>query len=89
MQSLKLVAYSCTAVWLAGIFQILGVLAGLLSLVALHLFAVHVLPGRHRMKKVPADKAVAYTVVVVLCVLVLGALVGSVLHMTMYSAITY
>lgn len=88
LQSLKLVAYSCTAVWLAGIFQILGVLAGLLSLVALVYSLYTFYLGVTVMKKVPAEKAVTYTVVVVVCVIVLGMLVGSVLQMTMYSAMT-
>ena len=89
LQSLKLVAYSCTAVWLAGILQLLGPLAGLLSLVALIYSLYTFYLGVTVMKKVPSEKVVTYTVVVVVCIIVLGALVGSVLNMTMYSASTY
>ena len=89
LQSLKLVAYSCTAVWLAGIFQILGMLAGLFGLVALVYSLYTFYLGVTVMKKVPAEKAVTYTVVVVLCVIVLGALIGSVLQLTMYGNMMY
>ena len=89
LQSLKLVAYSCTAVWLAGIFQILGMLAGLFGLVALVYSLYTFYLGVTVMKKVPAEKAVTYTVVVVLCVIVLGALIGSLLQLTMYGNMMY
>jgi Yip1 domain len=84
LQSLKLVAYSCTAVWLAGIFQILGMLAGIISLIALIYSLYTFYLGVTVMKKVPAEKAVTYTVVVILCVILLGALLGSLMRMTMF-----
>ena len=40
--------------------------------------------GVTAMKKVPQEKAVTYTVVVVVCVLVLGAVIGGVMRMTTY-----
>jgi Yip1 domain len=80
MQSLKLVAYSCTATWLAGIFHLLGLLGGLLSLVALCYALYTFFLGVPAMKKCPADKAVPYTVVVVVCVLVLGAIIGALMR---------
>jgi Yip1 domain len=88
IQSLKLVAFSCTAVWLAGIFQVLGMLAGLLSLLALIYSLYTFYLGVTVMKKCPQEKAVAYTVVVVVCVLVLGAVVGGVLRSTLYGGMT-
>jgi hypothetical protein len=74
IQSLKLVAYSSTAAWLAGIFQILGTLGGLVGLIALLYSLYTFYLGVSVMKKCPQDKAVGYTVVVVVCVLVLGAI---------------
>ena len=84
LHSLKLAAYSCTVTWLAGIFQLLGMLGGLLSLLALCYALYTFFLGVTVMKKCPQDKAVAYTVVVVVCVLVLGAVIGAVLQSTMY-----
>lgn len=85
LQSLQLVAYSCTAVWLAGILQLLGMLAGILSLIALIYSLYTFYLGVTVMKKVPQEKAVTYTVVVVLCVMVLGAVIGFLLRTTLYS----
>ena len=75
-QALKLAAYSMTAAWLAGIFHILPMLgilaiAGLYSLYLLYL-------GLPVMMKAPADKAVAYTVVVVVAGIVIWALISAV-----------
>ncbi len=84
LQSLKLVAYSCTAVWLAGIFQILGMLAGLIGLIALIYSLYTFYLGVTVMKKVPAEKAVGYTVVVVIGAIVLGVLLGSLMSLLGY-----
>jgi Yip1 domain len=89
LQSLKLVAYSSTAAWLAGIFHLLGPLFGLLSLVALIYSLYTFYLGVTVMKKVPAEKAVTYTVVVVVCVIVLGVLIGSVMQMTAFGSMGY
>ncbi len=81
MNSLKLVAYSYTAVWVAGIFQLLGRLGGIVGLLAglytLYTFYL----GVTVMKKCPEDKAVAYTLVVVVC----GILIGVVLFGIVFS----
>jgi hypothetical protein len=79
MQSLKLVAYSYTATWVAGIFQILGVLAGLIGILALIYSFYTFYLGVTTMKKCPQDKAAAYTIVVLVCGLVLGVVLGGVL----------
>lgn len=79
IQSLKLTAYSYTAAWLAGIFQLIpgiGAIVGLLA--AIYSFYVFYL-GVPVMKKIPADKAVGYTIVVVLCGIVLGFVLSGVL----------
>ncbi len=46
LQSFKLVAYSMTASWIAGIFKLLPYLGGLVALLGAHLYAVYVLPRR-------------------------------------------
>ena len=72
VQSLKLVAYSYTAAWIAGIFLLIPVLGGVIALLAaiytLYTFYV----GVPVLKKCPQDKAVGYTVVVVICGILLG-----------------
>lgn len=85
LQALKLVAYSCTAIWIAGVLNlipflaVLGLLAALYSLYTLYL-------GLPVMMKTPADKVIVYLVVGILVTLVvnwilffiLGALTGGV-----------
>lgn len=76
----KLVAYSMTAGWLAGIFGLIPALAvlGLAGLYSLYLLYT----GASALMNVPEDKAVGYTAVTVVCALVLGfvasAITGSV-----------
>lgn len=76
MQALKVAAYSMTAAWIAGIFVILPALAvlsiaGLYSIYLLYL-------GLPVLMKAPADKAGAYTVVVVLVGIVVFMLIQAV-----------
>jgi hypothetical protein len=79
IQSLKLTAYSHTAVWVAGILQLLGTIGGLIGLLAaIYAFYTFYL-GAPVMKKCSAEKAVGYTLVVVICAIVLSVLVGGVL----------
>jgi hypothetical protein len=79
IQSLKLTTYSYTAAWVAGIFQLLGVLAGIIGLLAaIYSFYTFYL-GVPTMKKCPQDKAAGYTIVVVLCGIVLSVVLGGVL----------
>jgi Yip1-like protein len=69
VQALKVVAYSYTASWIGGIFSlipalsVIGILFGLYSLYLLYL-------GLPVLMKSPPDKAVGYTVVVVVCTIV-------------------
>ena len=86
MQSLKLVAYSYTAVWVAGIFHVLGRLGGLVGLLAAIYSLYTFYLGVQVMKKCPADKAVAYTLVVMACVILLGVLVFGVIFSTFMGA---
>lgn len=69
VQAMKVAAYSGTAAYLAGIFQIipaLGIL-GLLGLYSLYLLYL----GLPRLMKAPADKAMGYTIVTVVVAIVL------------------
>lgn len=70
-RAFRLCAYSFTAAWVAGIFQLipaLSILAVLLSLYSLYLFYLGATP----MMGIPADKAVGYTAVTVICAIVLS-----------------
>lgn len=69
----KLVAFGATASWLSGIFSLIPMLGilGLLGLYSFYLFYT----GASTMMKVPAEKAVGYTVVTFLCAFVLMLIV--------------
>ncbi|MAC58633.1 MAG: YIP1 family protein [Novosphingobium sp.] len=74
--SFKLVAYSMTAGWLAGIFSLLPALSilGIVGLYSLYLFYV----GAPELMKVPADKVLGYTAVTVVCAIILGFIASAV-----------
>ena len=79
MQSLKLTAYSYTAAWIAGVFNLIPGIGGIIALIgAIYSFYTFFL-GVTVMKKCPQDKAIAYTIVVVICGLLLGLALGGVL----------
>ena len=77
MQALKVSAYSSTASWVAGILLLLPglrtlfILGGLYSLYLLFL-------GLPKLMKSPEDKAATYTIVVIVCAVVLFLVVGAV-----------
>jgi len=75
VQALKAAAYSYTAAWVAGIFMvfpILGIIMVLVSLYSLYLLYL----GLPIVMKAPQEKAVGYTVVVVLVAIVLWIVIG-------------
>ena len=76
VQALKVAAYCSTASWIAGIFLILPALAilGLLGLYSLYLLFL----GLPVLMKAPEDKAVGYTVVVIIGAIVLYAVIGAI-----------
>ena len=77
--SLKLVAYSLTAAWIAGIFRIVPYIGGIVGLIAA-VYSIYTLYlGVPPIKKSPADKAMAYTVVVLICYILLIVVLGMVL----------
>ena len=76
-QAVKVAAYSSTAAWVAGTLAIvpqLAPLGGLLGLYSLYLLYL----GLPLLMRVPADKAIAYTVVTILAAIMLFVVVGAI-----------
>jgi Yip1 domain len=75
-QALKLTAFSLTASWVAGIFNIIPFLGWLLSLLGslygLYLFYL----GAPVLMKVPEQKAIGYTVVIIVVAIVIGLVIS-------------
>ena len=76
IQSLKLVAYSYTAAWIAGIFLLIPVVGGIIALLAAIYAWYTFYLGVSVLKKCPQDKAVGYTIVVVICGVLLGVVLA-------------
>ena len=75
IQALKVSAFSPTAMWLAGIFSIVPVL-GILGIIGLYsLYLLYT--GLPVLMKTPDEKAVPYTVVVIIIAIVLGIIVSA------------
>jgi hypothetical protein len=75
LRALKVTAYSFTAGWVAaivGIIPVLGIVALIGALYGLYLLYL----GLPVLMKSPPDKSVGYTVVVVICAIVVGILVN-------------
>ena len=78
MNALKLVAYSSTAAMVGGIFALIPAL-GVLTLVA-SLYSLYLLYlGVAALMKVPQEKVIAYTAVLVVCAIVVGVIAGTIL----------
>jgi hypothetical protein len=75
-QALKVAAYSATASWVAGIFLILPALGvlGLLGLYSVYLLYL----GLPVLMKVPADKSLGYTAIVIICAIVVWVIIGAI-----------
>ncbi|HVT40568.1 MAG TPA: Yip1 family protein [Gemmatimonadaceae bacterium] len=75
-QALKVAAYSATASWVAGIFLILPALSvlGILGLYSVYLLYL----GLPVLMKVPADKSVGYTAIVIICAIVVWVIIGTI-----------
>jgi len=85
-QALKLVAYSMTPGWVGAIFQLLPWVGGLLSLLA-SLYGIYLFYlGAPALRKCSDAKAIGYTIVVVLCVIVLQVLLASVLFAMLFGS---
>ncbi len=78
MSALKLIAFSGTAAMVGGVFAIIPAL-GILTLIA-GLYSLYLLYlGVPVLMKVPQEKALPYTVVLVVCAIVIGVVAGTVL----------
>lgn len=82
--SLKLVAYAMTAAWVGGLFQIVPFIGWMVALAgaiySIYLFYL----GAPVLRKCSSDKAIGFTAVVALCVIVLQVVLGSILIATMF-----
>jgi hypothetical protein len=72
--ALKLAAYSYTAAWIAGIFNVLGIFGSVLALLAAIYSWYTFYLGAPVLNKCTSEKAVQFTIVVVLCGIALGLL---------------
>jgi Yip1 domain len=74
IQALKVATYSSTAGWLAGIFALIPALSilGIVGLYSLYLLYL----GLPVLMKTPVEKALGYTVVVILAAIVLFMVIG-------------
>ena len=73
-QALKVAAYSSTAVWIVGV---LGLIPALSILWPLGLYSLYLLSlGLPVLMKVPQDKAMGYTVAVIICAVLLFFVIG-------------
>ena len=76
VQALKTVAYAYTASWVAGVAQIVPWLGMLIMLIA-GLYGIYLLYlGLPHTMKAPQDKAVGYTVVVIIVAIVIGFVIS-------------
>jgi hypothetical protein len=77
IQALKVAVYASTPTWIAGVFYLLpslGILATLASLYGIYVLYL----GLPVLMKAPADKAVPYTAVVIVCAIVVFVIIGAV-----------
>ena len=80
----KLAVYSSTAGWVAGVLNIfppLAVLGALLGLYSIYLFYT----GSTPIKKVPKEKAIGFTVVVIIVAIIIYFVIGAILGATFYA----
>jgi len=89
VSALKLVAYSSTVVWIAEIASFVVPLLGVLVLLAAAIYACYTfLVGATVLKKCDSDKAIPYTLVVLLCAIVLPYIVRLAVVGIAFSAMT-
>jgi hypothetical protein len=77
--SLKLVAYAYTAAWVAGVFRLIPIFGGIVGLLAAIYSIYTFYLGAPPVKKCPAEKAIGYTIVVLICNILLFWVLGLVL----------
>lgn len=81
LKAFKVAAYTGTAAWIAGIFNIIPALSFLTLLGLYSLYLLYL--GLPRLMRAPQEKAVGYTVVTILAAIVLWFVVGAVVGMLM------
>ena len=77
VQALKVAAYSATAAWVAGIFNLLPAISWL-SILGLYSFYLLYL-GLPKLMRAPQDKALTYTIVVVVAAIAVGVVMSLIL----------
>lgn len=76
LRALKVTAYSYTPAWVAGVFHLipmLGILAFIAGLYGLYLLYL----GLPVLMRCPQDKSIGYTIVTVLCAIVMAVVIGA------------
>jgi len=82
-QAIKVAAYSATAAWIAGIFNImpaLAILAAIGGLYSLYLCWI----GLPILMKAPAEKATTYVIVVIIVLIIIYVVIGSIVGRMFY-----
>lgn len=81
IQALKSVAYAQTAAWVGGIFNLIPVI-GWLPAIAAGLYSLYLLYlGMPKLMKVPQEKAIGFTIVVIVVAIVVSFVITSVVGM--------
>jgi hypothetical protein len=78
IQALKLVAYSNTPVWVAGVLNLIPALAVLIIFAAIYAVYLYYL-GVPVLMKTPAEKVIPYMIVSVLVIIVVWFVIGAIL----------
>jgi hypothetical protein len=79
VSALKAVAYASTAYWVASVLQVVPLLGSLAALVG-GIYSIYLLYlGLPVVMKCPADKSAAYTAVTVVCMFVIGIVLGAIM----------
>jgi hypothetical protein len=91
VQAMKAAVYSGTATWVGGVFLLIPIVGGILALIAA-LYGLYLLfVGLPIMMKTPADKAVVYVIVAIVCdaviYMIIGGIVGAIVGSIVASAL--
>lgn len=77
--ALKLAAYSATPSWVAGIFTIIPIVGGIIALLG-SLYGLYLLYlGVPVLMRTPQEKTMGYTIVIIVCAIVVALLLGFVI----------
>lgn len=88
-KSAQLVAYSNTAVWVAGFFTFIPLL-GWLVLIAGAVYSIYLMYlGIGPLKKTPEDKKVVYMIIAFLVIIIIGAIISYLLRVIIFRAMGY